>query len=67
MDRPAPTFQTREELARQIFVSFVSSPLFAEQLNEGAEDDHVLELGRATAIDAFDLADAFLAVATKQP
>lgn len=65
MKRPAPTFQTREELARQIFVSFVSSPLFAEQLNEDAEDDHIHQLGTATAIDAFDLADAFLKVATE--
>ena len=67
MKRPAPTFQTREALAREIFVAFVSSPLFSQQLNEEAEDDHIHQLGRATAIDAFDLADAFLVVATEQP
>jgi len=67
MQRPAPKFQSRESLAREIFVSFVSSPLFSEQLNESAEDDHIHQLGKATAIDAFDLADAFLKVTNEQP
>jgi hypothetical protein len=53
-----------EALAREIFVSFVSSPLFAQQCEEGpGEDDHMSDLGQRTAYDAFDLAVAFLNVA----
>lgn len=65
MPRPKPTRKARTALAREIFVSFVSSPLFAEQLNEDAEDDHLPVLGYNTAVDAFALADAFLECAAK--
>jgi hypothetical protein len=65
MKRPAPTFQTRESLAREIFVSFVSSPLFAEQVEELADEAGLAVLGHNSAVDAFTLADAFLKVGTE--
>jgi hypothetical protein len=53
----------RSFIALLMMHNLMRTPTFDRQLNESAEDDHVRELGRATAIDAFDLADAFIAEA----
>jgi hypothetical protein len=55
----------RTTIALGFMSSFIASPGFWEQLNE-LTDETVHNLGEATARDAFDLADAFLAIAAEK-
>jgi hypothetical protein len=55
----------RTTIALGFMTAFVSNPGFWEQLNE-VEEDTLHDLGERTARDAFDMADAFLAVAAEK-